>query len=53
MLVVGGFGMPEVLYTWLETDSVPAARGDERPDCIKPCWGEGGSPYDYAIYLPY
>jgi len=42
-----------VLYTWLETDSVPAAKGDERPDCIKACWGEGGSAYDYAIYLPY
>jgi prepilin-type N-terminal cleavage/methylation domain-containing protein len=42
-----------VLYTWLETDSVPAARGDERPDCIKACWGEGAYPNDYAIYLPY
>lgn len=42
-----------VLFAWLETDSHPAARGDERPDCMKTCWGEGGSPYDYAIYLPY
>jgi prepilin-type N-terminal cleavage/methylation domain-containing protein len=42
-----------VLYTWLETDSHPAAKGDERPECIKECWGEGRFPNDYAIYLPY
>jgi len=39
-----------VLYTSLETASDPV---DERPDCLKGCWGEGGSPYDYAIFLSF
>lgn len=41
-----------VLYTMLETDSVAGAKGDERPDCVKPGWGEGAVANDYAIYLP-
>ncbi len=39
-----------VIFTSLE-EAKPGG-GDDRPECIRPCWYEGGPTGGFAVYLP-